>query len=113
MTAPTDAALAEWHADAQELVDAGGTPQARRVLIPLDALAAAREVLGKLDRMGKSIASDLRNTHRGRADAASEWMRDDDRDLRSEFTALLTAARAHLPQARVAEEGQRKPASPA
>lgn len=44
----------------------------------------------------ETIAADLLTTHRARVDAASEWMREDDRDLRRAFRVACDAARAPL-----------------
>lgn len=76
---------------------------ARAVLILNEKLSAAearaerlRAALEPFVKMADSISADLRATHRERADAASEWMREDDRDLRNAFRAACDAARSAL-----------------
>lgn len=61
------------------------------------AEARAAEMAGALSRlvaMGKSIANDLSSAHSARGNAASEWMREDDRDLRIAFDKLRAEAAA-------------------
>ena len=59
-------------------------------------LAEAREVLDWFVKNAKGIEADVRSGHQSRANAASEWMREDDRGFRADLSKTLEAARAFL-----------------
>jgi hypothetical protein len=66
-------------------------------------LAAEREKRGRLekalrwfDKHESTIKSDINSAHHGRSDAASDRMREDDRDFRRELCEAFARARAAL-----------------
>ena len=55
----------------------------------IDALEAG---LAEFVRLGKSVSADIQTAHQNRGNGASEWMIEDDRDLRRDFRAALKVA---------------------
>lgn len=55
-----------------------------------------RESLDWFAKHQQAIESDVYTGHRSRASAASEWMREDDRDFRASLTEAFAKARATL-----------------
>ena len=54
------------------------------------------EALALFVQMEKSIIADLMTAHASRGNGASEWMREDDRDMRKDIRKAFQAARAAL-----------------
>lgn len=59
-------------------------------------LRDCEEVLRAVMRVHKSISHDLSTAHMQRGDGASEFMREDDRDLRRDWDAIGSKARSLL-----------------
>ena len=60
-------------------------------------LSEAEKVIETFERLEQSIMSDIKAGH-SRGPGASEWMREDDREMRAEIRAAFKAARALLTQ---------------
>lgn len=58
-------------------------------------VSEAEKVIETFERLEKSIMSDIKSAH-SRGPGASEWMREDDREMRAEIRAAFKAARALL-----------------
>ncbi len=91
----------------------GDTPPSEHAMLiaRAPATAAERDKLVKVNEMlvkalewfdshADSISSDLHSAHKGRCEQAAEWMREDDRDFRSDFRKAVKEARAVLDEAR-------------
>jgi hypothetical protein len=68
-----------------------------------DALESAQAKIARLttalswfDKHGEHLANDVSSGHSARGSAASEWMREDDADFRSDLREALANARAAL-----------------
>jgi hypothetical protein len=73
---------------------------------PSAQFVAGMRVLKDIVRLQKDIQADVSTAHRLRGSGASEWMRDDDRDMRRELDAAFSAARAILAEAALKGEGK-------
>lgn len=54
------------------------------------------EIAGWIARNGDGVLTDLKSAHSARGNAASEWMREDDRDQRREFAHIVELAKSSL-----------------
>ena len=80
-----------------------------RLRLPMSSSAqfvAGMRVRKDIVRLQKDIQADVSTAHRLRGSGASEWMRDDDRDMRRELDAAFSAARAILAEAALKGEGE-------
>lgn len=92
---------------AEKNVRAAGADTADRPAEPLDELASAlqslqaeaaglREALAEYQRLHKSVAADLLSAHQGRGNGTTQWMTEEDSDLRRDFRAAGDLARSAL-----------------
>lgn len=68
----------------------------RRCDKALAQVTALHTALEAYQKIAKSVSADLVSAHNARADQASEWMREEDRDLRRAFYTATDAAKAVL-----------------
>jgi hypothetical protein len=81
---------------ALEASQAGGLYVRRELAAEREKLARLREALRWFDKHESTIKSDINSAHSGRGDAASDWMREDDRDFRRDLCEAFARARAAL-----------------
>ena len=58
--------------------------------------AALREAVAKILPLKEGVLTDVKSAHSGRGNGASEWMREDDRDFRSDLRNAFAAIESAL-----------------